>query len=110
MSKEGIETIKVLYELKGMVKSNFEDTKGELLEIKDHSGYPDNFTFKAINTYKLKEYLITKNSKLLEENYINTVLNIAADFDINPLLLFSIIGQEQSYIPIDNEFADSHDH
>ena len=36
MSKEGIETIKVLYELKGMVKSNFEDTKGELLEIKDH--------------------------------------------------------------------------
>ena len=36
LANKNIDIIKTLYELKGMVKSNFEDAKEDLTEIKNH--------------------------------------------------------------------------
>jgi len=77
-----------------------------LQEITDTRGYPDLFRYKPINTLALKQFLESKNSKLLEDTYVSEVIAIAIEYDVNPILLFSIMGQEQGFIPTDHEFAD----
>lgn len=44
-------------------------------------------------------YLETKDSMLVEENYLDQLIEIASEYDVNPLLLLSIIGQEQGFVP-----------
>lgn len=64
-----------------------------------------NFRYKLINKSKLKQFLSSKNSILAEEPYFSTIIDTSKNYDINPLLLFSITGQEQGYVPKDSENA-----
>ncbi len=60
---------------------------------------PDFLRYKNINQQKLRNYLISRNSILAEEPYFTTVINAAKEFSINPIILFAITGQEQSFVP-----------
>lgn len=60
---------------------------------------PPELRYMDIDKSKLKEWLIKKDSILSEEPYISAIIKTAKQFDINPLLLFAITGQEQAYVP-----------
>lgn len=60
---------------------------------------PPELRYVAIDKSKLKKWLTKKDSILSEEPYISAITETAKQFDINPLLLFAITGQEQAYVP-----------
>lgn len=70
-----------------------------------NSNLPNYFSYKNINTNSLKRYLHSKNSLLVEEPYFSTLIGVAKKFNLNPLILFSITGQEQAFVPADNQYA-----
>lgn len=59
----------------------------------------EDFKYKSIDTFLLKKYLHEKNSLLADEPYFSTIIQTAEEFNINPLLLFAISGQEQGFVP-----------
>jgi len=63
---------------------------------------PNYFLYKDINENKLKTYLKSRNSLLEEEPYFSSIINTAREFDLNPLILFSIAGHEQGFVPKSN--------
>lgn len=73
--------------------------------------YPESeknlFYYKPFDFMALKSYLINiRGSYIGESPYLNRIVNIAKLNDIDPLLLLSIIGQEQSFIPNNNPNKD----
>ena len=60
---------------------------------------PPELRYMDIDKSKLKKWLIKRDSILSEEPYISAITETAKQFDINPLLLFAITGQEQAYVP-----------
>ncbi|MEG0352875.1 MAG: hypothetical protein RSD26_03655 [Cellulosilyticaceae bacterium] len=73
---------------------------------------PDNhlqnhLQYKEINEETLSDYLTGRGSLLVEEPYFNSIIDIARDFNINPLLMFAITGQEQGFVPKSNPQAES---
>jgi hypothetical protein len=70
------------------------------------SHLPDYLKYKRINKEGLKNYLIEKDSLLSKEPYFSTVIECAKEFNLNPILLFSIAGHEQSFVPKDNDAAE----
>ncbi|MBZ9684889.1 glucosaminidase domain-containing protein [Clostridium estertheticum] len=66
---------------------------------------PDYLMYKNVNITNLKEFLKSKNSLLVEEPYFSTILSVSKDFNLNPLVMFAIAGQEQSFVPKDDENA-----
>lgn len=63
------------------------------------------FKYKDVDLDKLKEYLKTRNSILCDEPYFSTLINTSKEYNLNPLILFSITGQEQGFVPKDNPYA-----
>jgi len=59
----------------------------------------DDLLYKEINTSKLKQALVNRNSILAEEPYFSVIIQSAKEFNINPIFLFAIAGQEQSLVP-----------
>lgn len=59
----------------------------------------ENLRYKEYDREKIIAYLKEKDSMLIEKDYLNQLTQISKDFDINPLLLLSIIGQEQAFVP-----------
>jgi hypothetical protein len=66
---------------------------------------PDYLMYKNVNITDLKEFLKSKNSLLVEEPYFTTILSVSKDFNLNPLVMFAITGQEQSFVPKNDENA-----
>lgn len=63
------------------------------------------FTYRTFDYIALRNYLVLeRNSYLVSDDYLNEIIIIARNHDIDPLLLFAIIGQEQGFIPLDSEF------
>lgn len=60
---------------------------------------PEYFQYKLVNKDALKAYLQTRSSLLREEPYFSSIINVAQKFNINPILLFAITGQEQGFVP-----------
>ena len=54
---------------------------------------------------KLKKWLVGKKSLLTDEPYFSSILNAAKEYNVNPLLMISITGQEQSFVPRDSKNA-----
>lgn len=54
----------------------------------------------------IKSYLNTRHSLLADEPYFSAIYNTARDFNIHPVLLFAITGQEQGFVPRNHELAD----
>ncbi len=63
---------------------------------------PNFLMYKNVNITDLKEFLNSKNSLLVEEPYFSTIISVSKDFNLNPLVMFAITGQEQSFVPKDN--------
>lgn len=61
--------------------------------------------YKKINEEKLKNFLVKRNSLLAKEPYFSTILSVSKEFNLNPIVLFSVAGQEQSFVPKDNPYA-----
>ena len=66
---------------------------------------PEDFYYKDIDEEKLKLYLSTRNSLLKEEPYFSAIINVAREFELNPLILFAIAGHEQGFVPKDHPSA-----
>lgn len=65
----------------------------------------NDFVYREVDKSSLKKFLQTRNSLLEEEPYFSTIINTAKNFNVNPLLLFAITGQEQSFVPKSNANA-----
>jgi hypothetical protein len=66
---------------------------------------PDYLMYKTVNISNLKDFLKSRNSLLAEEPYLSTILDVSKDFNLNPLVMFAITGQEQSFVPKNSENA-----
>jgi hypothetical protein len=62
-------------------------------------GLHEGFKYENVDESKLKKWLDKKNSMLTEEPYFTAILATSKKYDINPLLMFAIVGQEQSFVP-----------
>ncbi len=61
--------------------------------------------YKEINQTALKEWLLGRHSLLAQEPYFSTIIDAAMQYNINPLLMFAITGQEQGFVPQTNKHA-----
>lgn len=61
--------------------------------------------YKEIDKIALYNWLSERNSLLAEEPYFNSIIDAAWAYNINPLLMFAITGQEQSFVPKSNPKA-----
>ncbi|NMM63846.1 hypothetical protein HBE96_14405 [Clostridium sp. P21] len=66
---------------------------------------PEYMRYKNINETKLKRFLTGRKSLLAKEPYFSTIMSVGKEFNLNPLVLFAITGQEQSFVPEDAKFA-----
>jgi hypothetical protein len=66
---------------------------------------PDYLMYKTVNVSNLKDFLKSRNSLLVEEPYLSTIIAVSKDFNLNPLVMFAITGQEQSFVPKNSESA-----
>ena len=55
--------------------------------------------YKEINKAELVKLLNARNSMLAGEPYNSAIITASKEFNINPLLMFAITGQEQSFVP-----------
>ncbi|MBU5228411.1 hypothetical protein KQI36_17510 [Clostridium senegalense] len=65
----------------------------------------EDFKYKRVNIDALKKYLAQRDSILAEEPYFSTIIDTARNFNLNPLLLFAITGQEQGFVPKNNPYC-----
>jgi len=68
---------------------------------------PARLRWQPIDAEKLQAYLASRNSLLRHEPYFSAIMDAAYRFDIHPLLLFAITGQEQGFVPEDHPQAES---
>lgn len=61
--------------------------------------------YKEVNKEALNAWLLQKHSVLANEPYFSTIIDTAKSFNVNPLFLFAITGQEQNFVPSTNQFA-----
>ena len=65
----------------------------------------EDLQYKPVDTEALKAYLTKKGSLLATEPYFSSILEAAKEFNVSPLLLFAITGQEQGFVPTTNPSA-----
>lgn len=66
-------------------------------QLKD--GIPTELKYVSIDKKRLRQYLRDRNSILAEEPYLSEIVEAGKKYDIHPLLLFAITGQEQGFVP-----------
>ncbi len=75
-------------------------------DLADASNYlQESLQYKTINEKELHNWLIKRQSVLATEPYFSAIIDTAKAYDINPLLLFAITGQEQNFVPSSHESA-----
>lgn len=78
----------------------------ELTQAAEADGLPPELRYVTINTERLVAYLNTKSSLLAEQPYFDAIMETSKSFDIHPVLLFAITGQEQGFVPKTHELAE----
>lgn len=96
--------------------ANAEDTATFPFEIEEElKGSPDedltihlhkDLQYREIDNQQLVSYLENKNSSLARIETVETLVQVASTYNVNPLLLIAITGQEQGFVPKDHEDAD----
>ncbi|RSK27695.1 hypothetical protein EJF36_12880 [Bacillus sp. HMF5848] len=74
-------------------------------EVRLNNALPNKLQYQPINEDKLRAFLDGRDSLLGEEPYFSTIIAVADEFNIHPLLLFAITGQEQAFVPKSHERA-----
>lgn len=64
-----------------------------------HPFLPEHFDYVDVDEVKLKEYLTKRNSLLTDDKYFYDIIKSSKEFNLNPLILFAITGQEQGFVP-----------
>ncbi|MFZ5351690.1 MAG: hypothetical protein ACOZCL_03075 [Bacillota bacterium] len=65
----------------------------------------EDLKYYSINSEALKEWLKGRKSILAEEKYFDVIIETSKKYNVNPLLLFAIAGQEQSFVPSDSKYS-----
>ncbi|MEN6325325.1 MAG: hypothetical protein ABFD18_03815 [Syntrophomonas sp.] len=60
---------------------------------------PMELRYKTVNEQRIKYFLASRNSLLADEPYFSTIIKTSRVYDVNPLLLLAITGQEQGFVP-----------
>ncbi|RCX10440.1 peptidase M23-like protein [Anaerobacterium chartisolvens] len=60
---------------------------------------PEELKYTEIDAHKLKTFLDGRDSMLSDEPYFSAIMDSAREYDVSPVLLFAITGQEQSFVP-----------
>ncbi|OAB42109.1 glucosaminidase domain-containing protein [Paenibacillus glacialis] len=68
------------------------------LESQAVAGIPTELKYVSIDKKRLQQYLRAKNSILAEEPYLSEIVEAGKKYDVHPLLLFAITGQEQGFV------------
>lgn len=63
------------------------------------------FPYRIYDYEHLKEFFKAHESKLIEQNNFKIIVDTARQYNLDPLLLFAIIGQEQSYVPSSGAYS-----
>ena len=64
------------------------------------------YPYRIINYFSLVDYIKTiRNGVMAEPEHFNMVMSLARINDIDPLLLFAIIGHEQAFVPANHTYA-----
>lgn len=71
----------------------------------ENQGMPAEWRYTEFATEPVKAYLQSRNSLLQEEPYFGAIVRSARKYDVHPLLLLAITGQEQGFVPRDHESA-----
>lgn len=66
---------------------------------------PSELQYAPVDRALLTAYLNSKKSILSDAPYMDAILSTAKEFDIHPLFLFAITGQEQGFVPRDHKQA-----
>jgi hypothetical protein len=67
--------------------------------VKRDVGMPERLKYEEIDVEALKKFLKSRNSLLADAPYFKAIVDSARKYDVNPLLLFAITGQEQGFVP-----------
>ncbi|MBA9084108.1 hypothetical protein FHR92_000562 [Fontibacillus solani] len=62
-------------------------------------GIPAELRYVDVNKNRLQAFLQERNSMLADDPYFSSIIESGKLYDIHPLLLFAITGQEQSFVP-----------
>lgn len=65
----------------------------------------DEIGYVAVDEALLKEWLGRRDSLLAEEPYFSSIMKAAKHYDVHPLLMFAITGQEQAFVPKSNRHS-----
>ncbi|ASS65305.2 MULTISPECIES: glucosaminidase domain-containing protein [unclassified Paenibacillus] len=66
---------------------------------------PQSLQYADIEVERLTAYLESRSSMLAKPRYMNAIIAAAKQYNVHPLLLFAITGQEQSFVPDDHKRA-----
>lgn len=75
------------------------------ISVSQNPGVPKEFLYIDIDCNKTVNFLKSRNSILVEYNYLSNIILAAKENDINPYLLLAIAGQEQAFVPRSYENA-----
>ncbi|SDE90258.1 hypothetical protein SAMN04488542_103151 [Fontibacillus panacisegetis] len=62
-------------------------------------GIPAELRYVDVNKKRLQAFLQERNSMLADDPYFSSIIESGRLYDIHPLLLFAITGQEQGFVP-----------
>jgi hypothetical protein len=77
-----------------------------LPEVVRDIGMPELLRFTEFDVTALKLYLRGRDALLAEEPYFSAIVESGRKYDIHPLLLFAITGQEQGFVPKSSKNAE----
>jgi len=72
---------------------------------REQPGYPEFLEFVNLNYASVVDYLHSRNSSFTNEDYLEIIYAVGEEYDVHPLLLLAIIGQEQGFVPKDSPYA-----
>ncbi len=78
-------------------------TVDAVLEQQESTGH--GLGYVEVEATSLRSWLSTKNSLLAEEPYFSSILKVCRQYDVHPLLMFAIAGQEQAFVPKNDKNA-----
>jgi hypothetical protein len=66
---------------------------------------PPELQYQAVDKIRLKQFLHNKSSMLKQTPYFEGIVAAAEKYNVHPLLLFAITGQEQGFVPKNHKSA-----
>lgn len=77
----------------------FDTVSTHEIEESLENGLPKELQYIEVDKELLRKWLLDRDSMLGEEPYLTSILDIAKEYNINPLFMIAITGQEQGFVP-----------